>query len=147
MHFVCICSDVWMWDVCLSGKINPWLLLRNFGKLNPRLPLGMKSIHIFKICWKDASVGEYLLNVNCYLAGSRFHNMLRMRKSTAIWSDPGFTVTYWGRNKLSIIWSDSRLRRRFLEVELIFGRIQASQQLARDKEVNSYLWSNLLKLN
>ena len=100
----------------LSKKINPWLLLRSFGKLTPGFPLGMKSIHISKLYWKDASAGVslecQLLSgwiqdsqffkdevVNCYLIGSRLHGNLL------------------GKNKSTVFWSNSRLRRKFLEIE------------------------------
>ena len=53
--------------------------------------------------------------VNCYLVGSRFHNKLlwdlvviwsdsrfhnKFMRGIVIWSDPGFTITCWGRGKL-----------------------------------------------
>ena len=47
--------------------------------------------------------------VNFYLVGFRLHGYLL------------------GKDKLTIIWSDSRLCRKFLENELLSGRIQASQ--------------------
>ena len=39
---------------------------------------------------------------NYYLVGSRLHNDLleKMKLRTGVWSDPGFTITCWGRGKL-----------------------------------------------
>ena len=62
--------------------------------------------------------------VNYYLVGSRLYGKLLPK------------------NKLIVIWSSSRLCKKFLgdsEVRLLSGLIQVSQQLAGDKEVNYYL--------
>ena len=52
--------------------------------------------------------------VNCYLVGSRFYNKL-FGDLFVILSDSRFHGNLLGKNKLSVIWSDSRLHR-FLEV-------------------------------
>ena len=62
------------------------------------------------VIWSDqASQLAEDKEVNFYLVRSRLHGNLL------------------GKDKLTVIWSDPRLRRKFLEIELLSGRMQASQ--------------------
>ena len=94
MHFVCTCYDVWMWDAYLSGKINPWLLLRNYWEVESRIIVGDEEYTYLQTWLKECfrwgiSLECQLLSgriqasqfaedeeVNCYLVGSRLHGNL-----------------------------------------------------------------------
>ena len=150
----------------LSGKINPWLLLRSSWEVESWIAVRDEEytyLHTLLkgcFCWGISLACQLLSGrvqasqfaedeeVNCYLVESRLHgNLLGKDKLTIIWSDPGFAENFL---KLNCYLVESRLHNNWLgirKLNVIWSDSRLCSNLLERMKLKWYLVGSKLPSN